>query len=164
MDVHKSYEKLKGSKEFVDFLEKEEGFSLVHAYLMKEYGKEANWEFGFYHEGRDKMVVFETNPPKRTPEQDVFKKEGVVNKISLEDVEISLDSAMEKCEELRKEKFNSEPVTKYIAILQHLHKQLWNITLITKAFNLINIKIDTKTGDVLSSSKSSMMDLGIRQA
>jgi len=164
MDVHKAYEKFKGSKEFVDFLEKEEGFNMVHAYLMKEYGKEANWEFGFYHEGRDKMVVFETSPPKRTPEQDVFKKEGVVNKISLEDVEVSLDSAMEKCEELRKEKFNSEPVTKYIAILQHLHKQLWNITLITKAFNLINIKIDTKTGDVLSSSKSSMMDLGVRQA
>lgn len=164
MDVHNAYKKLKDSKEFREFIEKEEGFNLVHAYLVKEYGKEASWEFGFYHEGRDRMVVFETSPPKRTPEQEVFKKGGGVSPISLEEVEISLESAMEKCEALRKEKFNSELVTKYIAILQHLHKQLWNITLITKAFNFINVKIDAKTGDVLSSSKSSMMDIGIRQA
>lgn len=164
MDVKESYADLMASKEFREFVEKDPGFELVHAHIMKEAGKDANWEFGFYHKGRDRMVVFETKPIKRTPEQEVFKENPHINALEIEKTDISFDNAMIICENIRKEKFNSEPVTKYIVTLQNIHKQVWNITLITRAFNLINIRIDSDNGDVISTNKTSISELGIRSA
>lgn len=163
MDLKKDYETLKATDEFKKFKDNEDGFVLAHAFMSKELGKESHWDFGFYHKGRDRIVVFETRPIKRSEEQEVFKKEGDVKPINLEEVEISYENAMQICENIRKDKYSSEVINKYIIILQNLHKQLWNITLITKSFNMINIRIDSKSGEIISDNKRSIMDLGLNK-
>ncbi|MCF7871514.1 hypothetical protein K9L97_00605 [Candidatus Woesearchaeota archaeon] len=162
MGVKESFEDLQCSEEFKSFLENESGFILAHAHLMKEFDKDADWEFGFYNASRDAMTVFETNPVVRTPEQEVFKKSGVLKELDLNLVEVDFDEAMRLCETVRKDKYSSELIAKYIVILQNLHKQLWNITLVTKSFGLINIRIDAKSGDIISSNMTSIGDLGIK--
>lgn len=161
--MKESYDKFVESEEYKDFEKNEEGFVLVHASMMKELGKKSNWEFGFFHEGRDRMVVFETDPVKRHPEQEVFKEGPTINPLNLENVLISFDEAMRIVEAVRQDKYKTDPINKYIIILQNLHKQVWNVTLITTAFNIINIKIDSATGEVISTNKHSIMDLGVKK-
>jgi len=164
MAVKKEYEKLIASDEYKDFEKNEEGFYLVHASMIREYSKKGSWEFGFYNESRDRIVTFGTEPIARQPEQEAFKKEGIISPLDLEKVKIGYEMAMTICEKLRMEKYSSESINKVIAILQKLHKQVWNITLVTTAFNLINVKIDAATADIISSNISSILNLGVRQA
>ncbi len=162
MTVKESYKELIKSEEYTKYKENEKDFYLVHAIKITEHKKPGKWEFGFYHPKKDKITVFETMPYKRQPEQDAFKKDGTINKLDMEEVEVTYEMAMTIAEEQRMSKYNSEPVTKTIALLQTIHKQVWNLTLVTTAFNLINIRIDAKTAEIISSTKSSIMDLGVR--
>lgn len=157
-----AYKKLLDSKDYQEFDKNEKDFEFVHASIMKEADKQASWEFGFYNAVRDRIVVFETNPVKRLLEQEVFKEGPTINKLELDKVSVSYDTAMKIAEMMRKMKYQSEPVTKYIVILQNLTTQVWNITLVTAAFNLINIKVDAKTAEVISDNKHSIIDLGSR--
>jgi len=159
-----SHKKLIESDEFKKFQENEEGFFLAHASIIKEVGKNATWEFGYYHAGRDRMVIFNTEPISRSSEQEVFKKGLTINPLDISKVKVTYEQAMQIAEKVRQEKYKGEPINKYIVILQNLHKQVWNVTLITSAFNIINIKIDAKTGEVISTNKHSVLDLGIRKA
>lgn len=164
MAIKSEYENLLNSDEYKDFLKNEEGFYLVHASMIREYSKKGSWEFGFYNPQRDRIVSFSINPIVRQPEQEAFKEDGIIAQLDIEKVKISYEMAMTICEKLRLEKYSSESVNKVIAILQHLHKQVWNITLVTTAFNLINIKIDAANADIISSSINSILNLGVRQA
>lgn len=161
--MKEAFEKFSESEEFKEFNKNEEGFIFVHASMIKELGKKSSWEFGFFHQERDRMVIFETDPIKRLPEQEVFKKGPSINPLNLENVSISFEEAMKIVEDVRQEKYKTDPVSKYIIILQNLHKQVWNVTLITTSFNIINIKIDSATGEVISTNKHSIMDLGVRK-
>jgi hypothetical protein len=46
-----------------------------------------------------------------------------------------------------------------IILLQNLpeHGQIWNITIVTTTFSVINIKIDSKNGTVIKHSKESLI-------
>lgn len=162
MDIKETFKLLQESDEFKQFSENEEGFVLAHAYYEKEHDKEKPWEIGFYNKKRDRMVVFETNPIKRLPEQEIFKKGKLVKTLNLDLVDVSFEEAMMMTENIRREKYSSSNISKYLVILQNLDKQVWNITLISTSFDLINIRIDAVNGDIIGESKSSILDLGIR--
>ncbi|MCF7866113.1 hypothetical protein K9M18_01590 [Candidatus Woesearchaeota archaeon] len=164
MDLKEAYNLVEKSESFISFRENESSYYLVHAFLTKEHSKPGEWEFGFYNKQSDKIVVFESSPVKRLPEQEVFKKEGDVKPINIDETAISYDEAMQITEHIRREKYSSDQIAKYIVILQYIHKQVWNITLISTAFSIINIRIDSMTGEVISSNKSSISDLGLKQA
>lgn len=163
MDIFDAYKLLLESEEFQDFVKNEEGYYLVHGYLMEEKNKTPAWEFGFYNEQKDKIIVFQTEPIKRLPEEEVFKEGNTLNKLDLDKVKINLDEASKIAEQVRQEKYKSEQIMKQINILQNLHKQVWNITLVSTAFNIINIKIDSETGEMISSNIHSIMDLGVKK-
>ena len=162
MDVFDAYKFLLESEEFQDFVKNEEGYYLVHAYLMEEKDKMPTWELGFYNETKDRIIVFQTEPIKRLPEEEVFKEAQTINKLNLDNVKISLSDANAVVEAVRQEKYKSELIMKKINLLQSLHKQVWNITLISTAFNIINVKIDSETGELISSNIHSIMNLGVR--
>ncbi len=161
MEVKQAYEKLVNTEEYKEFKKNEKAY-LTHAALIRETNNKGGWEFGFYNKETDRITTFTTNPVKRQPEDEAFKQEGkTVKKLDLEKVETTYKEITGLAEQYRKKNHPSEQIIKIIAILQHLHKQLWNITLITKSFNIINLKIDAKTKEILSASKSSIADLGL---
>ncbi len=162
MEIKKAYENLLSSEEYKSFLKNEKKSYLTHAAIITEASKKDGWEFGFYNKETDKITTFTTNPVKRHPEDEAFKKEGTtIKKLDLGKVETTYKEITSLAEQYRKKNHTSEQIIKIIAILQHLHKQLWNITLITRSFSIINLKIDAKTKEMLSASKSSIMDLGV---
>jgi hypothetical protein len=61
-----------------------------------------------------------------------------------------------------KEKHPSETPNKTVMILQHskdYKKCIWNITMMTEALNIFNVKLDASTGKVMESSLKSAMSL-----
>jgi hypothetical protein len=162
MELKNAYEKLITSEEYKGFRKHEKKAYLTHAALITEANTKNSWEFGFYNKETDKITAFSTNPVKRHPEDEAFKKEGAtIKKLDIEKISTTYKEINALIEQYRKKNYPSEQIMKIIAILQNLHKQLWNITLITKSFSIINIKIDAKTKEILSASKSSIMDLGV---
>jgi hypothetical protein len=168
MDIFVEYRKLIESDLFKEFISKSNGFYLVHVYSMTGTAGTAGdkhlggLEFGFYNEETDKIVVFETSPLKMRPEEDAFKEGKTINLLDLSLVKISLEEVMIIAEKKRKEKYPSEIVYKNILILQNIESQVWNVTLISMAFNIINMKIDAETGELLDSSIHSIMNLGTK--
>ncbi|MFA6073449.1 MAG: hypothetical protein WC758_05025 [Candidatus Woesearchaeota archaeon] len=160
MDVLNEYKKLVESDVFLEFESSSKDFYLVHIYKMLGGSNESSLEFGFYNQETDRIVVFETNPIRKRAEEEVFKEAETIHPLKLENVKLSLDDALLVAEQFRKEKYSSEVVYQTIMILQNIDRQVWNITLITLSFNILNIRIDAQLGVVVDSSIHSIMSIG----
>jgi uncharacterized membrane protein YkoI len=95
-------------------------------------------------------------------EEEAFKEGKSIELLELNKVNISLDEALDIAEKKRKEKYPSEIIYKSIVILQNIGVQVWNITLISMSFNIVNIKVDSETGEVVSSNMHSILNLGTK--
>lgn len=162
MDIFTEYEKLRQSREFRHFENANSEFYLVHVYKMIGADDATSLEFGFYNKNTDKIVVFETNPSRQRPEEDVFKEADIIHPLDLSTVHISMNEAISIAEKTCREKYPTEIISKKIVLLQNIDAQMWNITLISMSFNIINIRIDSATGEVFSTTIHSIMGLGSR--
>ncbi|MBU0472211.1 MAG: hypothetical protein KKF89_01065 [Nanoarchaeota archaeon] len=160
MLLKKAIEKIESSKAFKDFKEENPEFYLAHAFTIIDKIQQ-EWQVGYYGKKRDKVVVFITGETiTKSPEEEIFKKPGHhVKELDLKKVKLTLETAINKAEELVKKKYSAEIVNKIICILQNLETELYNLTLITQAFNIINIRIDAKNGEVLRESRQSILGL-----
>lgn len=162
MDVFKEYSALIESQIFKDFADSSKDFYLVHIYKMAGKDDSTSLEFGFYNNEKDRIVVFETNPPKKRDEEEVFKEANTINPLNLDSVKIHMPEAIAIAEKACSEKYPSEIIHKKIILLQNIDRQVWNITLISLSFNIINVRIDSETGEVVDMSIHSLMSLGRR--
>jgi hypothetical protein len=161
MDVTDEYNKVIQSELFQSFIKDNDDYYLAHVYTMLGDKKEG-FEIGFYSEKKDKIVVFETNPIKKREEEEAFKEGRTIALLDLSTLKVTFEDALDIAEKARKEKYPSEIIYKSILILQNVGVQVWNVTLISMAFNIINIKIDAETGEVKESSIHSIMNLGTK--
>jgi hypothetical protein len=162
MILKDAIKKTEETKTYKDWAKKNKDYCLVHAFTMlDEQDKKYNWQLGYYSKEKDKLVVIETEPEiKIGSEEDVFKKEGVVNQLDFKKVKVSVQKAMTICDELLQKKYSAQTITKRIILLQKIEKEIYNLTLVTRAFGIINIKIDAVTGEVISDNIQSIMGLG----
>ncbi|MBN2142276.1 PepSY domain-containing protein [Candidatus Woesearchaeota archaeon] len=153
------------SKEYEEWHAKNPDFYLAHAFTMlDEKHPRYAWELGYYSPSRDKLVVVETEPSiAMRPEEDVFKKDGRVAKLSLSEIKIRVADAMKICDDLVKSDYSSQVVNKRIILVQNQPKHVYNVTLVTHTFSILNVKIDAGTGEVLGHKLQSIMDLGAWQ-
>lgn len=161
MLLKKAIKILEASKEFKKFQKKNPDFYLVHAFTIIENIQE-DWQVGYYSKTKDRVVVFMVGKKiTLSPEEEVFKKpEKKVSKLNIKKVKINLEKAVEKAQALVDTKYKGEIVNKTIVIVQNLKKELYNITLVTLAMNIINIRVDASNGDILHHTRQSIMGLG----
>ncbi|MBN1376911.1 hypothetical protein JW949_01105 [Candidatus Woesearchaeota archaeon] len=157
---------IESDSKFRDFKKKNPGYYLAHLFYMEKSENEKNepWQAGYYDKKKDKMVVFslkENNKIEKEPESEIFKKDKkAVNKLELKKIKIDFEEAKNINNEFVKSKYNGEPIKDRIYIIQKLEKHIWNITNVSRFFNIINVKIDAQKGKVIKSSKDSLMGLG----
>jgi hypothetical protein len=165
MNLNQILKKVEQSKVFRKFIKEHPDYFLAHCFTMASEGeKKFKWELGYYSEKTDKLIVFETEPKvNMRPEEEAFKKEGTIKKLEVSQVKAGITKALKTCDEVMKSKYPKESITKKIIILQNLEKQLYNITLVSMSFDIINIKIDAKTGEVLYDNIQNIMSLGRRE-
>lgn len=116
-----------------------------------------DWDIGYYNPENEKVTVFSLNDDgdfvlKNT--DDVFKKEtSIVECLNMEEVKLNFPEAVEKFKELIPKEFPAKALMlgDGFVILQCLNqKTTWNLTLITKKLTMINLKISSKDGELIS--------------
>lgn len=161
MDLADAFQRLQDSELFKAFAKEHPDAYLAHGFVMEDSPDDGGiWLFGYYSTKRDRITVFEiAKEIKQAPEDEVFKKQGVVKQLSLEGA-LSFADAKKIAMEVKEDHYPHKLVAKTMAILQHIPLgTVWNITLITQDFYLINLKLDAKTGKVKHESCDSILSL-----
>jgi hypothetical protein len=157
-------QKLEASKEYKAWAKKNPGFYLVHMFLMSGHSP----QLGYYNKKTDKIVTFDISDTDNiitaNPASEVFKESGIVELLKLDEIKTTLADAMLAARALVAEKYPGQIVDKNIAVLQMIKgKAVYNITLITRSFKTINVKVSAKNNEVLESQIQSILDLGLKE-
>jgi len=161
MELKQTFEGIEKSKEYLKWKEKNKGCYLSYVFIMQEKDKEGQWHFGFYNKSTDKTTTFIlTSQIQVKEEEEIFKKPGAkVNQLDITKATLTFDEICKKAEEFCKKQYPHELINKKIVIFQNLDEfgDIWNITLVTLAFNTINLKIDPENGEVKRHNITSLM-------
>ncbi|NTV23229.1 MAG: hypothetical protein HGA85_02535 [Nanoarchaeota archaeon] len=151
-DFGEALARLLESEEYKTWKKENKHTYLVHGFVMIDPQVKEEWQLGFYSSKEDKVITF-TLGDKITvnPAAEVLKEEGALIPLEADKVKFPLTEALAKCEALQKEKYKSHTPFKKIVLLQKLDLgQVWNITFVTNTFKVLNMKLDSITGDMLS--------------
>jgi hypothetical protein len=154
MDVHDVVAKVESSPEFHEFKTQHPQHYLVHAFATT-----GPLELGYYNKESDTITVFKSEPVAAMPPEDVFKQSGVLQRLDLARVKIGLQDALALAEKERLVAYPRHATMKTIAVLQQHDAPEWNITLVTATLQMINMKFNATTSELLSRSMQSIMDL-----
>jgi hypothetical protein len=162
MNVKEVIKSLKKSKDFIQWKSKNKKSYLSHLFMLIEKSKPSVWEIGFFNPENNSITVFEIHSEKitaRDPEE-AFKQEHTkILEVDETKIKSSLEEILETCEELRTNKYKLLPSLKVIVVLQKLDiGQVWNITLLTQSFKILNVKIDTETKKIIDDKTVSIIE------
>ena len=155
--------KVEASPEYATFREKDPSAFLAHVFLMIEELGTKGFQVGYYDPGRKLMTTFalERSGISMMPDLEVFQRPGS-EILPLDPVQVGFDDdhMLAKAAEAQKTLYPGNVIIKQIFILQHLSiGQVFNISLITKAFKVINFKFDSATGDLKKHHMDSLLSV-----
>ncbi len=148
-------EKVEECEDFVNWKsEHQEGY-LVSAFFNNKIGE---WQIHYYDPAKDEMSVFNIeNDVISIDSDEIFRKEKTkINELHLEDIKI--ESVDELIKKLVDEKYNSEEEANKIIIIQQTEFPVWNVTYVTKALNVLNVRINAITGEIIEEHFESIMN------
>jgi hypothetical protein len=117
-------------------------------FLATVFSLGSGWNVGYYAKKEDRMVTFTALPVVMSPPQEVFRKDAIAP-LDMTKVQVAVDKAEEAAKVLHGTKYNLHPITKTIIQLHQQNGPEYNITFITTTFNVINIKINAETGELI---------------
>mgnify|MGYP001194660994 FL=1 len=163
MKVLTFLEKISEDKDFKAWQESHDTSYLVHVFFNEDEQTKPIWQAGYYNTD-DTITSFSyvDNKLEIIQDESVFKKDD--NKIltlSLEDISIDYDDALETAIAKQKESYGGHDPVKIISVLQHLQTgQVYNFTMITQTFQTLNVKLHSNTKKIIEHKLYSLMDLG----
>jgi hypothetical protein len=161
MKVTDAIGKIEESKEYSKWLKENPQAYLAHAFTMKEKEGFESWQVGYYNPGRNMVTVFELDDTvKMMPESEVFKKdETPVKALDRKQIILDVEQALEAAIALGKDKYPQIRSDKQIIVLQNLDEgQVWNITFISPSMDVLNIKLSSDDGKIISHNLSRIFD------
>ena len=163
MTVKEIYLKIRGSEAYRKWEKDNSNYYLVHFLFMDDDSGKETWNVGYYNDTSKSMASFEPegDDVKVVEEKELFqRKEEAIRPLIIDDVKKDLEEIKEASENFRKENYRNELPLKSMFLLQNLKKfgQVWNITIFTRTFKTLNIKIDSSTGEVKNHELSKLFD------
>ena len=151
--MQQSYEKLINSEEF-----KHNGF-LCSFFFMSDMEKPEDkvWQIDFYNKEADKITSYIMDKEIKVNENsEAFKKpETKIEELNINEVKTSFDEAYKKSKNILESK--AEEPEKIIALLQKQKVPVWNISFITKKFNILNVRINAANGNIMEEKLISLL-------
>lgn len=155
-------------KEVINVVESSEEFKtldpehyLVHLFRIMDANSPEECQLGYYSKKTDKIIVFDylDGKVKVTPPQEAFKEENYIAALDLSKLKVTMDEALNIAQEVIKNNYPGHLLSKAIVLLQKLPEfgQIWNITVVTHTFNVINIKINAETSEVIKYGMESLL-------
>lgn len=126
-------------------------------YLVSCFFENSTWNIDFYSEAKHKIFTYtKVNGKFVVEEDDIFQVDKTpLEKLDIDKVCVDYDDAVQKI---------SVDKERVIAILQVINGTIvWNLTVLTPALELYNLKIDAVTGNVLSEKKENIMNFRVSQ-
>lgn len=149
------YKRLINSEKFKSWKNKNKDAYLCSVFLLKDQETSSGWQFDYYLSKINRMTTFLVDKNITfTKNQKIFSNLEKIEKINLDDIKFSFDNVVKKL----MPKYKGRNFFKEIIIIQSLKSKLvWNISLVTSDFNLINIKVDAIDGKILEETSSSLL-------
>lgn len=148
------YQKLVTSTEFKSWQKTHPQSYLSHFYcrLDRSFTPLPPWEIGFYSPKNDKITVFQiTEKISLKPEEEVFKDCPTIEKLDRKLVKTGFPPVLEIFQKIKREHYPHEILFSGFLILQNFqHQTIWNISYITRSFQILNVKINAVNKKVLS--------------
>lgn len=158
MEVNEVIKAVESSEEFKSI---DSDHYLVHVFRMMGPEQSEDCQIGYYNKKIDKIIVFDYNDGNitATPPQEAFKEKNYIAALDLSKVKVTMDEALNKAQQVVKNNYPAHLLSKAIVLLQKLPEfgQIWNITVITHTFNVINIKINAETSEVIKHTMESLL-------
>ncbi len=180
-------EGVESGKAFSDWRKSNESAYLTSAFVMakdaaglgqgQEGGAVAEWLLSYYDKEDDTFTTFSSLGIRKAAKEQAFKKGRTLPPLNPRLVRVEVWDSIKAAEGVRVSKYKGEEATSIIAILQPLTDEeifdsgsswkakdaskaipVWNLTYITSAYNILNVKIDAATGKVLTDRMSGVMD------
>ena len=149
------YKRLINSEKFKSWRNKNKDSYLSSVFFLKDNERSSGLQFDYYLPKKKRMTTFIVdNNIKVTKDQKIFTTSDKIDEIDLKDIKFSFDNVVK----LVMPKYRDKRFVKEIIIVQSLNsKLLWNVSLVTSDFNLINIKIDAVNGKIIEETSSSLL-------
>lgn len=158
MDINKVIADIESSEEFKNIAPEH---YLVHIFRMMDADKSEDCQVGYYSKKSDKIIVFEytNNTVKALPPEEAFKEKNFIAPLDLKKIKCSMDEALKVAQDVVKTNYPAHLISKAIVLLQKLPEfgQIWNITVITHTFQVINIKINAENSEVIKHNMESLL-------
>jgi hypothetical protein len=149
LNISDAYSKIIESEEYKIWKEDNPDSFLSSAFL-----DEKEWQFNFFYD--NKLITFTFDEKIKSEESDVYDKQGEMKELNLDEIKVNLEEAEEIVNKIMEEK--KERITKKIIVLQQKEKPCWNITYITSALNVLNIKINAITKEIIEQKFENIMN------
>ena len=149
------YKQLINDEKFKSWHNKHKDSYLCSVFLLKDEEKSSGWQFDYYLQKKKRMTTFIVDKNiKMNKDQKIFSTSDKIDEINLHDIKFKFDEVVK----LVMPKYKNKKFVKEIIIIQSLNsKLLWNVSLVTTDFNLINVKIDAINGKILEETSSSLL-------
>lgn len=178
-------EAVEGSSDFCEWRKSNKSAYLSSIFTMagnagELYSHQNEWLLSYYDKDDDTFTTFSSAGSRKAAGEQAFKKGRELPALEPGKVNVGILGSMRTAEDVRNRAYHGEEASRIIAILQPLGEEeifavasdrqtkkrnaakairpVWNITYITSAFNVLNIKIDAGTGEVLAHKLSGVMD------
>lgn len=164
-EIQKILKNLKSSSDFKDYLRHNKDCYLASCFKMgDEKIAESPWQFDFFSLTTKKMTSFQVGSTIRMQkDQEVFGTGNSPEELDLKNVNIGFSQVMQNINQYAKKSLPGESITKNIVILQHLNgKSVWNVTLLTSAFNVINLRLDASNGHLMTETRESIFSFKLK--
>tara|TARA_Y100000034_G_scaffold44576_1_gene54739 strand:- start:29827 stop:30327 length:501 start_codon:yes stop_codon:yes gene_type:complete len=153
---------LEKNKTFKDWKKAHKHCKLSYGFLAIDPQLPSDWQLGYYDNKKDTITTFAMQQGKfvDSREDKVLKKKGAkVLPIDIKKVKLNVEQVLELVDKFQKKEYPNESSMKTIIIIQKLVKlgNVWNITIVTRSFKTINMKIDAEKGKVKQHSIASLL-------
>ncbi|HLC57525.1 MAG TPA: hypothetical protein VJH95_03060, partial [Candidatus Nanoarchaeia archaeon] len=155
-----SLKKLEASEAFHQWKSAHKDYYLSSCFtILEDKNTPPAWQFHYYSKKADAIVTFEVKTKITIePASKVFKKkDAIVEPLEIAKVKIEAGQALKKVTSLKSYKACS--FTQKLLLLQQINQPIWNLSLITSTYQILNIKLSAVSGEVLSESFESLLSL-----
>ncbi|MFC1769266.1 hypothetical protein ACFLZX_05900 [Nanoarchaeota archaeon] len=161
--LKEDFSKLKGNVLFNKWKESHKNTIFSYAFNMIEGEKLGKWQFGFYEKSSKKVTTFVVDGEvvEKVNEDEVFKEpDKEVVETNVDVVKMPILEMFDRIVEFTSKQYPNEVVVKIILILQNVEEfgNIWNITMVTKSMNTVNLKVDPVGGEIKSHKSLSLFE------
>ncbi len=164
MNLNDIIVKVETSNEYSEVMKENPNCYLTHVLHMTSLDDIKEYQVGYYNKDNDKIITFALSNGniQVMPAQDVFKKPGSVVKelFTTNFGDTTFEEVDKLANEFQVDKFPKYLPIKKMIILQNIaeHDTVWNVTFFTGTADILNVRINPETKEVIYHNLVNLMN------